>query len=55
MNPELDPKRFREENGRVKSGLRNFYTNNSQRVNETVFRHYKYVGDPYEREHDQEL
>lgn len=55
MNPELDPRKFREEDGRVRSGPRNFYTNNNAKVAETLFKHYKYVDDPYEREHDQEM
>ena len=55
MNPELDPKRFKMEDGRVKTGPRNFYTNSDQKVCETLFKTPRYILDPYEREHDQEV
>ena len=43
------------EDGKVKSGFRNFYTNSDKRVADTLFKHYKYLDDPYEREHEQDV
>jgi hypothetical protein len=48
-NPELDPKRFKMEDGRVRSGPKNFYTNSQSKVNDTTFRHYKYIEDQFNR------
>ena len=51
MNPELDPKRFKMEDNRVRTGPRNFFTNTEQKIIDTSFRPYKHLADPYEREH----
>lgn len=41
------------EDGRVRIGPRNFYTNSNHKVIDSLFKNYKYVNDPYERQHDQ--
>lgn len=51
-NPELDPKRFKMEDGRVKSGPKNLYTNPLSRVQDTTFKHYRYIEDPINRKHE---
>lgn len=43
------------EDGRVKSGPKNFYTNPQSKVRDTTFRHYKYLEDPYDRKHEKLL
>jgi len=50
-NPELDPKRNREEDGKVKSAPRNFFTNQQSTVIRSFFKPNKYIEDPYERAH----
>ena len=55
MRPELDPKRYKMEDGRVRTGLRNFYTNSDRKVCDTLFKNPEYIIDPYEREHDLEM
>lgn len=47
MNPELDPKRFKMEDGRIKTGPKNFYTNPNDKVIDTFFKPYRYVPDSY--------
>ena len=47
MNPQLDPKRYKMEDGRIKTGPKNFYTNPGHRVIDTLFKPYKHVPDPY--------
>ena len=41
--PELDPKRYKQEDGKVKSGPRNFYSNPQSKVIDTTFKNYKYI------------
>ena len=48
-NPERDPKRFREEDGKVKAAPRNFYSNQQSTVIRSYFKPIKYMEDPYER------
>lgn len=50
-NPELDPKRYKMEDGRVKSGPKNFYTNPQSKINDTTFKRYRYIEDPMNRKH----
>ena len=37
------------EDGRVRTGARNFYTNSDKKVTSSLFKHYSYSIDPYER------
>lgn len=53
--PEKDPKRNREEDGRVKTKLRNAYTNPGSKVIDTLFKHEKHIDDPYDRAHVMEI
>ena len=54
-NPEKDAKRFREEDGRVKSQPRNFYTNPISKTEKIVFKNPAYITDPYDRKHNMEI
>ena len=54
-NPERDPKRNREEDGRVKAEPRNFYSNQQTTVLNSYFKPNKYMEDPYERAHQMEV
>lgn len=54
-NPELDPKRNRDPDGKVKSELRNVYTNQQSTVIRSFFKPIKYIDDPYERAHKMEV
>jgi hypothetical protein len=45
----LDPKRHRDADGKVKSEFKNFYTNPNSRVENTFFKSYKHIDDPYDR------
>ena len=45
----MDPKRHRDADGRVKSELKNFYSNPNSRVETTFFKDYKHMDDPYDR------
>ena len=51
-NPEKDPKRYREEDGKVKSSPRQFQTNIQSRVLSDYFKPPKHVSDPISRAHD---
>ena len=51
-NPEKEPKRNREADGKVKSQPRQFQTNPQKRVLSDYFKPIKNVSDPLEREHD---
>ena len=51
-DPEKDPRRFRLEDGRVKSKPRQLQTNIQSRVISDYFKPLKNVSDPYERKHD---
>ena len=53
--PELDPKRYKQEDGKVKSGPRNFYSNPQSKVIDTTFKKYKYIEDEYDRKHKMEV
>lgn len=48
-SPPLDPKRNRDLDGKVKSELRNISTNPSTKVENTFFKQYKHMDDPYDR------
>lgn len=50
-NPEKQPKRNRELDGKVKLEPRNYYTNLQSTVIKSYFKHPKYIEDPYERAH----
>ena len=52
MNPEKDPRRFRKEDGRVRSSPRQFQTNPQGRVLSDYFKPIKNVSDPINRKHD---
>jgi len=54
-NPELDPKRNRDTDGKVKSQPRNLYTNPQTTVIRSFFKPIKYLEDPYERAHQMEI
>ena len=49
--PDLNPKRNREEDGKVKSKPRNAYTNPGSKVVDSYFKNLKHVDDPYDRAH----
>ena len=49
MNPELDAKRFKMDDGRVRTGPKNFYTNSDAKVCETLFKTPRYISDPFSR------
>jgi hypothetical protein len=51
-DPEKDPRRFRKEDGRVKSKPRQLQTNIQSRVISDYFKPIKNVSDPFERKHD---
>jgi len=53
--PPLDPRRNREEDGRVRSLPRNAYTNSGRKIIDTYFKHEKHLDDPYNRAHELEL
>ncbi len=55
LNPELDPKRFKMQDGRVKTGPKNLYTNSLNKVSDNYFKPYKHLPEPYERAHLLEL
>ena len=50
-NPEQDPKRNRDPDGKVKCAPRNFYSNQQSTVIRSFFKPIKYIEDPYERAH----
>lgn len=54
-NPELNPKRNRDEDGKVKAAPRNFYSNQQSTVIRSFFKPIKYIEDPYERAHQMEV
>lgn len=54
-NPELDPKRNRDGDGKVKANPRNFYTNQQSTVIRSFFKPLNYIPDPYERAHEMEV
>lgn len=45
----MDPKRYRDADGKVKSEFKNFYTNPNSRVESTFLKSYKHIDDPYDR------
>ena len=53
--PQKDPKRNRQEDGRVKSKPRNAYTNSTFNVINSYFKHNKHMDDPYDRLHKTKL
>lgn len=53
--PEKDPKRNREDDGRVKVRARNALTNPGSKVIDTYFKHEKHMDDPYDRAHQMAL
>lgn len=54
-NPEKNPKRNRESDGKVKAAPRNFYSNQQTTVIQSFFKPLKYIEDPYERAHQLEV
>lgn len=52
---EKDPKRNREEDGRVKTKPRNYYTNQQSTIITNSFKPYKHLDDPYDRAHQIDL
>lgn len=46
-NPEKDPKRNRDNDGKVKLQPRNYYTNQQSTVIRSFFKPIKYLEDPY--------
>jgi hypothetical protein len=50
-NPEKEPKRNREGDGKVRTKPRNIYTNQQTTVIKSFFKPIKYIEDPYERAH----
>ena len=54
-NPEKDPKRLRDSDGRVKSELKNITSNPHSKVDNSYFKFPKHVSDPYDRAHKMEL
>jgi len=52
MNPEKDPRRNREEDGKVKSVSRQLQTNIQSKVITDYFKPLKHVSDPISRAHD---
>ena len=47
-NPEQDPKRNRDPDGKVKLQPRNYYTNQQSTVVKTYFKPLKHLDDPFE-------
>jgi len=50
-NPERDPKRNRDPDGKVKAEPRNFYSNQQSTVIRSFFKPLEHLADPYDRAH----
>lgn len=46
----MNPKRNRDDDGKVKSQPKNLYTNPGTKIENTFFKHPKHLDDPYDRE-----
>jgi hypothetical protein len=54
-NPELNAKRNRDPEGKVKLEPRNFYSNQQSTVIRSYFKPIKYMEDPFERAHQLDI